>query len=808
MQFHYQKPKRKAQRCCYCCIEALSRFLLLMLVATVIALLRYFLEFSGVPLAHVEDKKELLTNSISTQTPPDGLAFLRIHPPTSAAKEAISQQPATPLELVSPQTSSRRKMDSLLLTAKKPNLWASLQRSGTRQQRLASATKQRSPQQLTLATELLPQLITATKLESPHQLTSDVSSVLPQHLPSVTEMTPGRPQTAAVEWTSPSWLKVTTKQKFPAHPAANAQPTSQHLTTTRSLASPPWLASTTKRRSPQFCSARPSSPPQLTQPTNLPSSWWSTTAMKGPSSSKPTSSMKSFFLSQLMIAMNRTSPQQQTTVVSSPENLTAASPWQITWLPNVTYPQQPFLVQDISNPTGQNDTTQYFKGSFLLLNEVYHSSYSDPISASFGSEARKLENIVSVISECPLHVLNMKCNLCNHSKHGNVLAGHSNCECEISNLKLEKRVAVISSASSLSCHMRQSKRDVIVLFFPIIGRWWQEEGRLISNAFAKSALRLLYRGSSVLALGAGPNVRVDFILRFHSSACALTVSPNSVAQEMIHGFQETPNKAGVLVNTDSIQVEDYNGLCLLKLSWLSSISGVSNSGGTQEDQNTNWDGCLLNEQGRWPWAAILLKSRGPVCGGSLIADNWVLSARSCVASGDFSLYSVKLGSSKHASSDELYPVAEIVPLPSSAQEDVALIQLAKSTPITSSVHPICLHDASHVAPSGTGCWALASMENVAPLDVRQWTVTSQASCFPFSSSTSTCAQASDLKKKPQLTTGGPLVCPGEKGHLYLEGIVPSSAGSHSKPEGESKQQSATFVRIAPLVPWITSQLLP
>ncbi|CAI5795043.1 serine protease 33-like [Podarcis lilfordi] len=265
-------------------------------------------------------------------------------------------------------------------------------------------------------------------------------------------------------------------------------------------------------------------------------------------------------------------------------------------------------------------------------------------------------------------------------------------------------------------------------------------------------------------------------------------------------YRETHNETGVLVDAENVHIEDSRGFCLLKPS-LMSVNGMGDNAGTQKDHKSNWGGKDLQKNGKWPWAATVLKGGDPICAGSLIAENWVLSARSCVESGNISLYSVKL-----TSSDELYPVAKITPRSSGAQDDVALVQLAKLAPITSTTRPICLPDPLHVVSPGTGCWAIGSKERGAHPDILQWTVTLLDSCVPTSSLASTCAQPFSLKKDLQLSTGGLFVCPGEDGQLYLEGIFTSSVESQSK--GKEISQSATFVRVAPLVPWISSQLLP
>ncbi|XP_033028465.1 serine proteinase stubble-like [Lacerta agilis] len=328
----------------------------------------------------------------------------------------------------------------------------------------------------------------------------------------------------------------------------------------------------------------------------------------------------------------------------------------------------------------------------------------------------------------------------------------------------------------------------------------------INNTFAKGVLNLQYRRSSTLELKAGPKSRTSEPPSFRRGTQSLKLSPNNVTQEMKRGYRETHNETGVQVDAENIHIEDYSGFCLSKPSLLS-VNGVGDNAGTQKDHKSNWGGKDLQNNGKWPWAATVLKGGEPICAGSLIAENWVLSARSCVESGNISLYSVKLASAEQISSDELYPVAKITSRSSGAQDDVALVQLAKLAPITSTTRPICLPDPLHVVPPGTGCWAIGSKERgAAHPDILQWTMTSLDSCVPTSSLVSTCAQPSNLKKEAQLSTGGLFVCPGEDGQLYLEGIFTSSVESQSK--GKEISQSATFVRVAPLVPWISSQLLP
>uniref|UniRef100_A0A8C6ULW8 Zgc:92313 n=1 Tax=Neogobius melanostomus TaxID=47308 RepID=A0A8C6ULW8_9GOBI len=176
--------------------------------------------------------------------------------------------------------------------------------------------------------------------------------------------------------------------------------------------------------------------------------------------------------------------------------------------------------------------------------------------------------------------------------------------------------------------------------------------------------------------------------------------------------------------------------------------------------------------GKWPWQT---SSSGHVCGGSIIAKDWVLSAAHCFPNpSDLGSFTIYVGRHKlnglnyHESSHRVRQIviADGYTEPHSGR-DVALVQL--STPVTWSdyVHPVCLPASGTLFPSGMMCYVTGwgNIRNDVPLP---GVGTLQEVKVPILSQSS-CEEMYNLNPKEQIDILYNMICAG-----YQEGGKDSS----------------------------------
>nr|BAB08216.1 embryonic serine protease-1 [Xenopus laevis] len=205
-------------------------------------------------------------------------------------------------------------------------------------------------------------------------------------------------------------------------------------------------------------------------------------------------------------------------------------------------------------------------------------------------------------------------------------------------------------------------------------------------------------------------------------------------------------------------------------------------------------------QGAWPWQVSLEFNGSHICGGSIISDQWILTATHCIEHPDLpSGCGVRLGAYQLyvKNPHEMTVKVDIIYINSEfngpgTSGDIALLKLSSPIKFTEYILPICLPASPVTFSSGTECWITGwgqtgsevPLQYPATLQKVMVPIINRDSCEKMYHINSVISETEILIQSDQICagyqagqkdgcqgdSGGPLVCK-IQGFWYQAGIV-------------------------------------
>ncbi|XP_060074620.1 mucin-2-like [Ylistrum balloti] len=223
--------------------------------------------------------------------------------------------------------------------------------------------------------------------------------------------------------------------------------------------------------------------------------------------------------------------------------------------------------------------------------------------------------------------------------------------------------------------------------------------------------------------------------------------------------------------------------------------------------------------GQWPWTVAIKINQKFICGGTLISQQWVVTASHCIESVSAKPYllNVMIGSIAMNPADGVYfKVTEVIMHPNNSfiyEADIALLRLQKPVIFTDHVKPLCLATESHILTGSSICyvsgWGVLSVADFYSTTMPEYMHHAKMKLVTHSK----CKESYQGKLKDTMLcggydlgridsckgdSGGPLMCKVSSDRWILAGIT--SWGE--TPCGQAKKPGV-YTRVDKYRDWIT-----